>query len=158
MLNFSTVMITANAGNRDTYGKARNSYDPGNPKMTDESASKLVQGQLIKRYKRFLADVRLVSGEGKGKIITAHCPNTGSMKNCIEEGADVWLSLSDNPARKHRHTWELIRTRRGHYIGINTHRANHLVYEGLCKGLVRATEGLSKHSPGACLRPGKISH
>ena len=102
----------------------------------------LVRARLIKRYKRFLADVRLEDG----KVMTAHCPNTGSMKNCIEEGADVWLSISDKPGRKYRYTWEYIRTSRGHFIGVNTGRANHLVVEAIHRGLVPRLVGY------ACLR------
>jgi sugar fermentation stimulation protein A len=86
-----------------------------------------ITGKLIRRYKRFLADVRLENGE----VITVHCPNTGSMKNCIEEGADVWLSRSDNPSRKYPFTWELTRTARGHFIGINTGKANSIVKAGI---------------------------
>ncbi len=92
----------------------------------------LVRASLIRRYKRFLADVCL----DDDKIITVHCPNTGSMKNCIEEGATVWLSRSDNPKRKYQYTWEYLQTRRGHYIGINTNRTNQLVKEGIESGVV----------------------
>lgn len=88
--------------------------------MSDPSRT---TGKLIRRYKRFLADVELDNGE----FITAHCPNTGSMKNCIEKGARVWLSRSDNPSRKYPFTWELTRTTRGHFIGINTNKANAIV-------------------------------
>lgn len=87
----------------------------------------LVHGKLIRRYKRFLADVMLDGGEQA----TVHCPNTGSMKNCVEAGADVWLSVSDNPKRKYRFTWEYMRTGADHFIGINTGRANWLVEEAL---------------------------
>jgi sugar fermentation stimulation protein A len=86
-----------------------------------------ITGKLIRRYKRFLADVRLENG----KVITVHCPNTGSMKNCTEEGAEVWLSRSDNPSRKYPFTWELIRTAKGHFIGINTGKANSIVKAGI---------------------------
>ena len=61
----------------------------------------LVSGTLIKRYKRFLTDVTLDSGEQ----ITASCPNTGSMMGLKDEGNRVWLSVSDNPKRKYKHTW-----------------------------------------------------
>ena len=62
----------------------------------------LLHGKLLKRYKRFLADVKLDTGE----IITAHCTNSGSMKSCIEIGAPVYISLSSNPERKTKYTWE----------------------------------------------------
>ncbi len=92
----------------------------------------LIEGTLVRRYKRFLADIELPSGE----LITAHCPNTGSMKNCTESGARVWLSTSDNPKRKYRHTWEYLMTARGDVIGINTGRANTLVEEALRSGVI----------------------
>ena len=95
--------------------------------------SGLIRARLIKRYKRFLADVSLEDG----RRITVHCPNTGAMTNCAEAGATVWLSRSQNPKRKYEHTWEYIRTARGHYIGINTSRANQLVKDGIETGVVR---------------------
>ncbi len=87
----------------------------------------LTEARLVRRYKRFLADVEL----SDGSIVTVHCPNTGSMKNCIESGQPVWLSLSKNPNRKYKYTWEYIQTRRGHIIGVNTVRANQLVSDGV---------------------------
>ena len=97
----------------------------------------LTKGRLLRRYKRFLADVQL----GNGETVTVHCPNTGSMKNCVEAGAEVWLSRSDNPKRKYALTWELIKTGAGHYIGINTGRANHLVEHAVCTGRVEPLSG-----------------
>ena len=91
----------------------------------------LVEGRLLRRYKRFLADVELNS-----QLITAHCPNTGSMKNCVEEGAEVWLSRSDNPKRKYQYTWEYLKTGRGHFIGVNTGKANALVVQAIDEGVV----------------------
>jgi sugar fermentation stimulation protein A len=85
---------------------------------------KLTKGKLIKRYKRFLADVELENGE----IITAHCTNTGSMKTCIEEGADVLLSPTDNHKRKTKYTWEMIYMN-GSWVGVNTNNANSLAFE-----------------------------
>ncbi|HCY87655.1 MAG TPA: DNA/RNA nuclease SfsA [Desulfobacteraceae bacterium] len=82
----------------------------------------LIKGRLVKRYKRFLADVALEDGS----VVTAHCPNSGSMTGCKEEGAPVWISQSDNPKRKLKYTWEVIRTRDS-YIGINTMVPNRLV-------------------------------
>ncbi len=87
----------------------------------------LVEGTLIKRYKRFLADVRLEDGS----IVTAHCPNTGAMTGCAEQGWEVWLSPSNNPKRKLPFTWELVKNDLGHFIGVNTHKANALVKEAL---------------------------
>lgn len=88
--------------------------------------SPLIKGSLIKRYKRFLADVRLASGE----VVTAHCPNTGSMVSCGSEGDTVYLLHAPSPKRKLDYTWELTETPRG-YIGINTMRPNALVAEAL---------------------------
>ena len=87
----------------------------------------LENAKLIKRYKRFLADVELASGEET----TIHCPNTGSMKNCAEPGFGVWYSTSENKKRKYPYTWELAVTSAGHFIGINTNNANKLVKEAL---------------------------
>ncbi|MEM7100838.1 MAG: DNA/RNA nuclease SfsA [Pseudomonadota bacterium] len=87
---------------------------------------RLITGRLIKRYKRFLADVLL----DDGSEITAHCPNTGAMTGCAEPGASVWLSVSDNPKRKYAHTWELVETSQG-MVSVNTNRANHLIAEVL---------------------------
>lgn len=86
----------------------------------------LVHGKLIKRYKRFLADVVLDSGE----IVIAHCTNSGSMKTCIEEGAEVYLTHVDDPKRKTKYTWEMIKIN-DDWIGINTGIPNVLVYEAI---------------------------
>ena len=90
-------------------------------------SSPLIKGTLVKRYKRFLADVTLENN----KLVTAHCPNTGSMKGCAKSGWQVWLSPSTNPKRKLAYTWELTFTDQQHWIGINTHRANALVKEAI---------------------------
>lgn len=92
-----------------------------------EFTPKFAQATLLKRYKRFLADIITVSGEE----ITIHCPNTGSMKNCMSPGASVWYSRSDNPKRKYPHTWEIATTPAGDLAGVNTGRANHLVREAI---------------------------
>lgn len=102
-------------------------------------ASALIQGTLIKRYKRFLADVELPDGQ----IVTAHCPNTGAMSGCAEPGFKVWLSPSDNPKRKLKYTWELAVTGEGHWIGINTHNANKLVKEALETKKIALLDGYS---------------
>lgn len=88
--------------------------------------SPLVKGTLIKRYKRFLADVQLADGE----IVTAHCPNTGSMTSCGSPGDSVYLLHAPSPRRKLDYTWELTSVRDG-FIGINTQRPNTLVAEAL---------------------------
>ena len=91
----------------------------------------LIPATLIRRYKRFLADVRL----SDGTELTVHCPNSGSMKGCVGENWPVLLSESPNPKRKYRHTWELVHD--GHcWIGINTHLANAVAAEGIRNGVV----------------------
>lgn len=87
----------------------------------------LSYGILIRRYKRFLADIELPSGEQ----ITIHCPNTGAMTGCATAGDTVWFSTSDNPKRKYAYTWELTQTQTGEFICVNTLRANQLVKEAL---------------------------
>ena len=82
--------------------------------------SPLLRGTLLKRYKRFFADILLDSGEQ----ITAHCPNTGAMTGCADPGFIAWVSPSDNPKRKLKFTWELAVTPKGDWISVNTHRAN----------------------------------
>ncbi len=86
---------------------------------------------MIKRYKRFLADVTLPDGT----ILTVHCPNTGSMRGCLAADNPVMLSLSDNPKRKYPHTLEMIQVN-DYWIGINTNRTNHLVREAIENGVV----------------------
>jgi sugar fermentation stimulation protein A len=100
----------------------------------------LLRGTLIQRYKRFLADVRLDDGQ----LITAICPNTGSMLGLAAPGAVVWLSQSDSPTRKYRHTWELVEADLGAgptLVGINTGHPNKLVAEALIARRVRALAG-----------------
>ena len=87
----------------------------------------LIEGRLIRRYKRFFADVALPSGE----IVVAHCANTGAMTGCAEPGFKVWLSRSNNPKRKLKYSWELTQNNQNQWIGINTNRANKLVEEAL---------------------------
>ena len=89
--------------------------------------SPLLRGTLLKRYKRFFADILLDSGEQ----ITAHCPNTGAMTGCADPGFIAWVSPSDNPKRKLKFTWELAVTPKGDWISVNTHRANKLVQSAL---------------------------
>jgi sugar fermentation stimulation protein A len=101
---------------------------------------KLRQGILIKRYKRFLADVEL----DDGSVVTAHCANTGAMTGCAEPGCQVWLSHSDNPKRKLAFSWELVLTTQGQWIGINTHKANELVAESLADNRLKELLGYSQ--------------
>ena len=101
--------------------------------------SRLEQGLLIRRHKRFLADVE----NGAGEVITMHCPNTGSMRNCREPGSRVWYTTSDNPKRKYRHTWQIVEVDRRSLVGINTGLANPLVEEAIRGGLVRPLAGFT---------------
>ena len=94
--------------------------------------SALIRGTLVQRYKRFLADIRLDSGE----VVTAHCTNTGSMMGCKEPGSAVYISRSDNENRKLAYTWELILANRT-WVGINTMHPNRLVAEAVQSGVIR---------------------
>jgi sugar fermentation stimulation protein A len=100
-------------------------------------AENLYPAVLVKRYKRFLADVVSANGDS----ITLHCPNTGSMKNCQESGSKVWYSLSDNAKRKYPGTWQLIEVNAEHLVGINTALANKLVKEAIEKGVIAQLQG-----------------
>jgi sugar fermentation stimulation protein A len=91
----------------------------------------LIPGTLLKRYKRFLADVQLETGE----IVTAHCPNTGSMKECSEPGRTIYLSSHDNPKRKYKYTWELI-VMPNSLVGVNTLIPNRLVFKSIDQKLI----------------------
>ena len=99
--------------------------------------SPLIHGHLARRYKRFLADVVL----DDGTEVVAHCTNSGSMKSCLEEGAEVWLSPAADPKRKTRYTWEMIRIK-GDWVGINTSQPNALAFEWITKGELPGLEGL----------------
>ncbi|MCK5066158.1 MAG: DNA/RNA nuclease SfsA [Bacteroidales bacterium] len=98
----------------------------------------LIHGRLVKRYKRFLADVTL----DDGTEVTAHCTNSGTMKSCLEEGAEVWLSPVNDPKRKTRFTWEMIRIG-DDWVGINTSNPNTLAFEWVSVGMVPGLEGLT---------------
>ena len=92
-----------------------------------EFDSPLIRGTLIKRYKRFLADITLENGDQ----ITAHTPNTGSMKGCSEPGSTVWLRDTKNPDRKYPLSWEMVEATPNVLVGINTHLSNSLVAEAI---------------------------
>jgi sugar fermentation stimulation protein A len=98
-------------------------------------SSKLAEGRLIRRYKRFLADIQLPTG-----VVTAACPNTGSLMGCCEPGSRVWLSESAKPSRKYRHTWELVEVGRV-MVGINTGLPNALVAEAIGNGVLAELAG-----------------
>ena len=92
-----------------------------------------LEGRLIKRYKRFLADIELADKN----IITVHTPNTGSMLGCAEPGSRVWIYDTQNDKRKYRYSWDLVEDLQGNLIGIHTGRVNHLVTEAIMGGIVK---------------------
>jgi len=96
----------------------------------------LIAGHLARRYKRFMADVALETGE----TVTAHCANPGSMMGLTEPGSAVWLSPARNPARKLKYTWELVEAG-GHLVGINTAHPNGLVEEAIHAGAIPELAG-----------------
>lgn len=102
-------------------------------------APALEEGRLLKRYKRFLADIETSSGEQ----LTIHCPNTGSMLNCMSAGCRVWFSRSNDPKRKLPGTWEIAETPQGRLACVNTARANALVEEALQAGVISELAGFS---------------
>ncbi|MCQ4277569.1 DNA/RNA nuclease SfsA [Pseudomonas stutzeri] len=99
----------------------------------------LERGRLIRRYKRFLADVVTDAGDE----LCIHCPNTGSMLNCMGEGARVWFQRNNDPKRKLPGTWELVETPQGRLACVNTARANRLVEEALLAGLIGELNGFT---------------
>ena len=98
--------------------------------------SRLIRGTLVQRYQRFLADVRLPSGE----IVTAHCTNTGSMIGCKEPGSVVYISRSDKKGRRLLYTWEIVEVGRT-WVGINTMHPNRLVAEAIASGAIPELQG-----------------
>ena len=96
-----------------------------------EFTKSLVKGKLIKRYKRFFTDVML----GKN-VVTAHCPNTGSMKGLLDEGNDVYLLPNNDPKRKLKYGLEIIKSRKN-LVGVNTHMANRIAQHALENNLIK---------------------
>ena len=101
----------------------------------------LIKGKLVKRYKRFFADVKL-----NKEIVTTHCPNTGSMKGLLDKGNDVYISKSDNPKRKLKYGLELIKAQKN-LVGVNTHMANKIVNHGLKNNLISEFKNCDKVKP-----------
>ena len=101
----------------------------------------LIKGKLIKRYKRFFVDVKL-----KNEIVTAHCPNTGSMKGLLDEGNEVYLLKNSNPKRKLKYGLEIIRAKKN-LVGVNTHMANKIVSHGLSNNLIKELENIDSIKP-----------
>jgi sugar fermentation stimulation protein A len=96
-----------------------------------EFTKALIKGKLIKRYKRFFIDIKLDK-----EIITAHCPNTGSMKGLLDEGNEVFVSKNDDPKRKLKYTLEIIKIKKK-LVGVNTHFANKIAFHGLSNNLIK---------------------
>ena len=93
--------------------------------------NKLIPGQFIKRYKRFFVDIKI-----KEKIITAHCPNTGSMYGLLKKGNKVWVTKTDNPNRKLKYTLQIIEDKKSK-VGVNTHLTNKIVHHALKNNLIK---------------------
>ena len=96
-----------------------------------EFTKSLLKGKLIKRYKRFFTDVKL-----NKEVVTAHCPNTGSMMGLLEEGNEVYLLKNDDPKRKLKYGLEIIKSR-NNLVGVNTHMANKIAHHGLKNNLIK---------------------
>ncbi|MDB2591748.1 DNA/RNA nuclease SfsA [Candidatus Pelagibacter bacterium] len=96
-----------------------------------EFTKSLIKGKLIKRYKRFFADIQI-----KNEIVTAHCPNTGSMKGLLEEGNDAYVLANNDPKRKLKYGLEIIKSR-NNLVGVNTHMANKIVHHGFINNLIK---------------------
>ena len=106
-----------------------------------EFSKPLVKGKLIKRYKRFFTDVRIDK-----KIVTAHCPNTGSMKGLLDEGNEVYLLPNNDPKRKLKYGLEIIKTRKN-LVGVNTHMANKIAHHALKNNLIKELKNNDKIKP-----------
>ena len=106
-----------------------------------EFTKSLIKGKLIKRYKRFFTDIKLSK-----KTVTAHCPNTGSMKGLLDEGNEVFISKNDNPKRKLKYTLEIIKVKKN-LVGINTHFANKIAHHGLSNNLIKELQDSNNIKP-----------
>ena len=106
-----------------------------------EFTKSLIKGKLIKRYKRFFIDVKLDK-----EIVTAHCPNTGSMKGLLDEGNDVYVLPNNDPKRKLKYGLEIIKARKN-LVGVNTHMANKIVQHGLENNLIKELKDIDLIKP-----------
>ena len=106
-----------------------------------EFTKSLIKGKLIKRYKRFFVDVKL-----NKETVTAHCPNTGSMKGLLEEGNEVYLLKNNDPKRKLKYGLEIINAQKN-LVGVNTHMANKIVNHGLTNNLIKELKNNEKIKP-----------
>ena len=103
--------------------------------------NRLIPGLLIKRYKRFFVDIKI-----KNQVITAHCPNTGSMYGLLKKGNKVWISKSNNPNRKLKYTLEIIENDKSK-VGVNTHSSNKIVHDALKNNLIDEFKNLLEIKP-----------
>ena len=103
--------------------------------------NKLISGLFLKRYKRFFVDIKI-----NNEIVTAHCPNTGSMQGLLKKGNKVWLSKSNNPKRKLKYTLEIIETNKSK-VGVNTHSANKIIYYSLKNKIIKEFKNISEIKP-----------
>ena len=103
--------------------------------------NKLISGLFVKRYKRFFVDIKI-----NDKIITAHCPNTGSMYGLLKKGNKVWISKSSNPNRKLKYTLEIIEDKSSK-VGVNTHSSNKIVHHALQNNLIDEFDNISEIKP-----------
>ena len=106
-----------------------------------EFTKSLIKGKLIKRYKRFFVDIKL-----NKEIVTAHCPNTGSMKGLLDEGNEAFLFKHEDPKRKLKYGLEIIKTRKN-LVGVNTHMANKIVNHGLTNNLINELKNNDNINP-----------
>ena len=106
-----------------------------------EFTKSLIKGNLIKRYKRFFVDAKL-----NDQVVTAHCPNTGSMKGLLDEGNEVYLLKNDDPKRKLKYGLEIIKAK-NNLVGVNTHMANKIVYHGLSNNLIKEFKNIETIKP-----------
>tara|TARA_B100001063_G_scaffold205027_1_gene199771 strand:- start:1261 stop:1956 length:696 start_codon:yes stop_codon:yes gene_type:complete len=103
--------------------------------------NRLLSGLFVKRYKRFFVDIKI-----NNKIVTAHCPNTGSMHGLLKKDNKVWISKSNNPNRKLKYTLEIIADNKSK-VGVNTHSSNKIVYHALQNNLIKEFDSISEIKP-----------
>ncbi len=103
--------------------------------------NRLLSGLFVKRYKRFFVDIKI-----NNKIVTVHCPNTGSMHGLLKKDNKVWISKSNNPNRKLKYTLEII-TDNSSKVGVNTHSSNKIVYHALQNNLIKEFDGILDIKP-----------
>ncbi len=101
----------------------------------------LLKGKLVKRYKRFFVDIKL-----NKEVITAHCPNTGSMMGLLDKGNEVFISKNNDPKRKLKYTLEIIKAKKN-LVGVNTHLANKIAYHGLSNNLIKEITNYNNIKP-----------